>query len=143
MSDNKFKEAEAILYDYKNISGKMNILKLKLDKINNAKTEELLSAVDYSRDSISPTNAFSSSVENVVVKKSEIEDNINELKYRKELVESVLDILDDTDRNLIEYRYFSKPKKSWYEVAAKMGMTVDNCIKKRRTIIDNIKIYLT
>lgn len=143
MQDNKFKEAEAVLYDYKNISGKMKILNIKLDKINNAKTEDLLSAVDYSRDSISPTNSFNSSVENVVVKKVEIEDNIKELQYKKDLVESVLDILDDVDRNLIEYRYFSKPKKSWNEVAAKMGMTVDNCIKKRKIIIDNIKIYLT
>lgn len=141
--EDKFKKTEYHLYNYKDIE-KLN--KLDQIKIRQLENDITLSAVQYDKDSISPTNAFHSNVEDEVIKRDEhIKNRIEHLKsdiikrgLEKELIEAAIDILKDDERKLIELRYFSKPTRSWTSIAQDLNQTVDNCMKTRHKIIDKL-----
>ena len=92
---NKFKITEYMLYEYKYIDDKLDILKFKLEAMKN---DVSLNSIDYSDDRVSPTNAFNSSVENEVVKREEkiasVQAEINRLEYNKTLIDKVIKLLD-------------------------------------------------
>ena len=139
--NNNFKRAEAVLYDYKNIQCKLDIIELKMTKI---KSDVSVKAVKYD-EKTQPTNAFHSSVEDEVIihdlRLKELEKEKSDLLFNKELVEKVLNLLEDEEIELVKLRYFSK-KKSWTSIAMQLNMTYDNCMKKRKKIIDKICYYL-
>lgn len=139
----KFKQAERILYDYKFIDSKIKIIDLKFKEIENNST---LSAIDYSKDKLSSTNAFSSEVENEVIRREnktkELLHEKNNLTYRKEIVETFMETLIEDYKQLVKYRYFSKPRLSWQEIAMNMNVSVDTCIRFRRDIIRQAIEYL-
>ena len=139
----KFKMAEAVLYDYKYIQDKLDIIELKINKIKN---DISVSAVNFDERTQS-TNAFHSSVENEVIrhdlKLKKLEKNKDDLLFNQELVDKTLKLLDETETKLVELRYFSKPKKSWTSIASELCMTYDNCMKIRKKVITNIEYYLT
>ena len=139
--NNNFKKAEAVLYDYKNIQCKLDIIELKMTKI---KSDVSVKAVNYD-EKTQPTNAFHSSVEDEVIihdlRLKELEKEKSDLLFNKELVEKVLNLLEDEEIELVKLRYFSK-KKSWTSIAMQLNMTYDNCMKKRKKIIDKICYYL-
>ena len=143
LEKNTFKRAEAILYEYKYIDDKLDIINFKLDDLKN---DVNITAVDTSRDNVSPTNAFSSEVENEVIKRerkiNELENTKKKLIFNKTLVEKTLKLLDETEKEIVRLRYFSKNKKTWFNIAAELNMTTDNCTKKRRKIIEKIQTYL-
>ena len=60
----EFKQTEKMLYDYKYIDSKINILQFKLEKLRDDIT---VSGLDYSKDKISSTNSFNSVVENETI----------------------------------------------------------------------------
>ena len=61
---NEFKKIEKILYDYKYIDNKLDVFRFKLEHIKN---DVNISSIDYSKDKISSTNAFNSTVENAML----------------------------------------------------------------------------
>ena len=61
-----FKQAEKILYDYKYLEPKIKTIELKIKQIENNST---LSSIDYSKEKLSKTNAFSSEVEDKVIRR--------------------------------------------------------------------------
>ena len=54
------------------------------------------------------------------------------------IIEGYINSLDPEDKKLIELRYFSKPKKSWQNVATLLNITLDGCIKIRKNLISNM-----
>ena len=77
-----FKQAEKILYDYKYLEPKIKTIELKIKQIENNST---LSSIDYSKEKLSKTNAFSSEVEDEVMRREEkiakLEKEKNDLIY--------------------------------------------------------------
>ena len=140
---NEFKKIEKILYDYKYIDNKLDVFRFKLEHIKN---DVNISSIDYSKDKISSTNAFNSTVENAMLDRESniaaLEEKIKELEYNKQLIDKSLTVLEDTELKLVKLRYFSKDKRTWVNIAAEMNMTSDNCIKIRRRIIDKLQSYL-
>lgn len=134
-----FKAAESKLYNYKYIQDKLNIIEFKLNDIS-------VSAIDYSKDKLGPTNAFSSTVENEAVRREEKIERLKaekkQLLYDQELIDKVLNLLDPIEKELVTLRYFSKDKKSWNSISIEMNVSVETCIKLRKKTINKIKDYL-
>ena len=138
-----FKQAEKILYDYKYLDPKIKTIELKIKQIENNST---LSSIDYSKEKLSKTNAFSSEVEDEVIRRDEkitkLEKEKNDLIYRKNIIDTFIDTLIEDYKQLVRYRYFNNPKLSWKEISLNMNVSVDTCIRFRRDIIRKAINYL-
>ena len=138
-----FKQAEKILYDYKYLDPKIKTIELKIKQIENNST---LSSIDYSKEKLSKTNAFSSEVEDEVIRREEkiakLEKEKNDLIYRKNIIDTFIDTLIEDYKQLVRYRYFNNPKLSWKEISLNMNVSVDTCIRCRRDIIRKAINYL-
>lgn len=143
--EDRFKKTEYYLYRYKDID---TLNELADIKIKNLKDDVSLRVIGYEEHS-SPTNKFNSDVENEVIRREEhiqgkIDLLIAEKKGRlsqKELVEKVLELLTPEEKRLIELRYFNKEKISWTNIAMKLNISVDSCIRLRRDIINRISVW--
>ena len=138
-----FKQAEKILYDYKYLEPKIKTIELKIKQIEN---NSPLSSIDYSKEKLSKTNAFSSEVEDEVMRREEkiakLEKEKNDLIYRKNIIDTFIDTLIEDYKQLVRYRYFNNPKLSWKEISLNMSVSVDTCIRFRRDIINKAIDYL-
>ena len=145
--EDKFKRTEYHLYNYKDIDKLNRLDEIKIKQLENDIT---LSAVQYDKDSISPTNAFHSNVEDEVIKREEhikhkveyLKNSIERRNLEKELIITSLTLLKDEEKKLVELRYFSKPKRSWDSIALELNQSKDNCIKVRRKIIEQLSEYI-
>ena len=135
---NEFKKIEKILYDYKYIDNKLDVFRFKLEHIKN---DVNISSIDYSKDKISSTNAFNSTVENAMLDRESniaaLEEKIRELEYNKQLIDKSLTVLEDTELKLVKLRYFSKDKMTWIAIGHELGFDKDYCMKLRNKIINN------
>ena len=136
---NEFKKIEKFLYDYKYIDNKLDVYKFKLDHIKN---DVNISSIDYSKDKISSTNAFNSTVENAMLDRESniaaLEEKIKELEYNKQLIDKSLTVLEDTELKLVKLRYFSKDKMTWIAIGHELGFDKDYCMKLRNKIINKL-----
>lgn len=144
--DNMFKKTEYALYNYKDLDIKIKSIDIDIDMLENDIT---LKAISY-EEKTGPTNAFSSSVENEVIRREEkIQEQINKLKRdkllyksRKLKIENALELLTKEERKLVELRYFSRPKKSWVEISRVMNIAHTHCCTMRIKIINNLNQYI-
>lgn len=144
--DNMFKKTEYALYNYKDLDIKIKSIDIDIDMLENDIT---LKAISY-EEKTGPTNAFSSSVENEVIRREEkIQEQINKLKKdkllyksRKLKIENALELLTKEERKLVELRYFSRPKKSWVEISRVMNIAHTHCCTMRIKIINNLNQYI-
>lgn len=136
---NEFKKIEKILYDYKYIDNKLDVFRFKLEHIKN---DVNISSIDYSKDKISSTNAFNSTVENAMLNRESniaaLEEKIRELEYNKQLIDKSLTVLEDTELKLVKLRYFSKDKMTWIAIGHELGFDKDYCMKLRNKIINKL-----
>lgn len=136
---NEFKKIEKILYDYKYIDNKLDVFRFKLEHIKN---DVNISSIDYSKDKISSTNAFNSTVENAMLDRESniaaLEEKIKELEYNKQLIDKSLTVLEDTELKLVKLRYFSKDKMTWIAIGHELGFDKDYCMKLRNKIINKL-----
>ena len=136
---NEFKKIENILYDYKYIDNKLDVFRFKLEHIKN---DVNISSIDYSKDKISSTNAFNSTVENAMLDRESniaaLEEKIKELEYNKQLIDKSLTVLEDTELKLVKLRYFSKDKMTWIAIGHELGFVKDYCMHLRNKIINKL-----
>ena len=136
---NEFKKIEKILYDYKYIDNKLDVFRFKLEHIKN---DVNISSIDYSKDKISSTNVFNSTVENAMLDRESnitaLEEKIKELEYNKQLIDKSLTVLEDTELKLVKLRYFSKDKMTWIAIGHELGFDKDYCMKLRNKIINKL-----
>ena len=136
---NEFKKIEKILYDYKYIDNKLDVFRFKLEHIKN---DVNISSIDYSKDKISSTNAFNSTVENAMLDRESniaaLEEKIRELEYNRQLIDKSLTVLEDTELKLVKLRYFSKDKMTWIAIGHELGFDKDYCMKLRNKIINKL-----
>ena len=140
--NNSFKEIEYYLYNYKNLDSLNSNAESRIKMLQDDIT---IRVIGYD-EKTGPTNKFNSDVENEVIRREEqIEDKIKKLRCEinnrnnmKNIIKNYLDALDPEDKKLIEFRYFSKPKKSWVQVSSQLNISIDWCTKNRRRIISNL-----
>lgn len=146
MKNNIFKKTERTLYNYKNIDLKIENIELHIDRLIN---DVSYAGVSFEQRS-SPTNAFSSSVENEVIQREEHQaDEINKLKQMKnntctlkKLVHNALCSLNEEEYKLVELRYLQKEIKSWVEIGMTLGLDNTTCHRMKNKIINTLTEYI-
>ena len=139
MEENKFKKTEYTLYNYKSLDIKIKNINIDIDNLENDIT---VKAVSY-EEKAGPTNAFSSSVENEVIRRDEhVREQLDILRAKKKYnldlktkVDGALEQLTKDELKLVELRYFSKEKKQWLEISSKIGFEKDYCTRIKNKII--------
>lgn len=153
-----YSDVENKLYSY--TTSKIEIKKLKME-LSYAKLElrdirnsyQGCKAINYSYQTLTETNNISDSVANEVLEKMQLENDkeaiillkrrkIQFLTFRVKKIENAISILDEEERFLVEYRYFSKTKPSWHDVSEKLGYSERTCREKRDKILKKIKKYI-
>lgn len=140
------KEIEKILIKYKAIDLRIENID---DRINMLIDDVKISNISYEQRP-SATNAFSSLIENEVIRREET--NSSELAQLKNvknglilfrsIVNRALSILDKTELDIITMRYLNKDKKSWVEIGMTLGFEKDYCCKKRNSILTKLEPML-
>ena len=105
----------------------------ELDKSNISKS-------NYSNIKVSPTNNHSSSIEDILIKKEELQSqyikaSCDELKIHMEIEKYLDAALDPIERVIIRLRYTYY--LSWKEIANKTGYSVRQVQRIHKDILDN------
>lgn len=140
--EDKFKKMERTLYDYRKLD--TAITNLDID-IESRKNDISLGGISYEQRS-SPTNAFSSCVENEVIKREEYLDpeilRLQRLKAEKTALRAkiynALKDLKESESKLVELRYLSKDKHTWLDIGLELGFDKNYCQKLRNDIINQL-----
>jgi hypothetical protein len=140
--EDKFKKMEKALYNYRNLD--TAITNLDID-IESRKNDISLGGISYEQRS-SPTNAFSSCVENEVIKREEYLDpeilRLQRLKAEKTALRAkiynALKDLKQSESKLVELRYLSKDKHTWLDIGLELGFDKNYCQKLRNDIINQL-----
>ena len=129
---NNYKKVEKLLEDYAELD--INIKGIELDI-----KEEGLKGVSYSDMPGAPLPSNKSVVEIGLntIEKLKREKMILEIK--KEKIENMFRMLDDTEYNLIKYRYFDK--LSFKEISYKLNLNDNYLLAKRNKIINKLVKY--
>jgi len=145
MIENLFKKTEKTLYDYKNIDLRIQNIDLEIEILIN---DVSYAGVSFEQRS-SPTNAFSSSVENEVIKREEhLTEKLDSLKKKKlktiahkQKITNALDMLKDEQYRLVELRYFDtkKKRKTWVEIGMILSIDSVVCCKMKNKIVNRLK----
>lgn len=134
--DTNYRKAEAMLYNYKKIQIEIDNAKLKIKEIEN--TNDEISAISYNEKG-TPTNAFSSTVENAVMRKEklieQIERNIKSKEIKLQKIENAIDSLEQRQKSIVYMRYFDKKTNRY--IANKLNVSeVHVCRLKNKIIKD-------
>lgn len=140
--EDKFKKMEKALYGYRQLNTAITNLDIEIERIKNDIT---LQGVSY-EDKGSPTNAFSSSVENEVIRR---EKYVDPEIYRLERIKSdkvalnakIYNALKDLkahELKLVELRYLDKEKRTWLDIGLELGFDKNYCQKLRNDIINQL-----
>lgn len=140
--EDKFKKMERTLYDYRKLDTAINNIDIDIEHMKNDIT---LKGVSYEERS-SPTNAFSSIVENEVIKRSEhMEKEITRLKGLKAdkmalraKIYNALKDLKDHESKLVKLRYLDKDRRTWLDIGLELGFDMGYCQKLRNKIINEL-----
>lgn len=142
--EDKFKKMEKALYGYRQLNTAITNLDIEIERVKN---DISLQAISYEEKG-SPTNAFSSSVENEVVRREKYNDievaRLQHIKTDKEALKAkiynALKDLDPVESRLVELRYLekSKEKRSWISIGMELNFTAKYCQEIRNKIINNL-----
>ena len=128
-----FRKTEGILYDYNNLSSKIDLLKLEIKDIE--ETYQGCRAIGYD-EKTGATNKFNSSVENEIIKKEKMLIAIErDLKHKislKRRIDVAVENLKDEQRKLVELRYINKRSLSWNQIAFVLKYSQEYCRKDLR-----------
>lgn len=140
MDKNIFRKTEATLYGYNELVSKIKCLELEIDDIENSYSG--CGAIGY-EEKTGSTNKFNSSVENEIIEKERIINNLKRDLYSKKIlkekIDSTIERMNDSERKLVELRYTNRNTLSWDQVGYILGFNPDYCRQKlRRKIINKI-----
>ena len=142
MNNKAFKETEYYLYNHKNLEALNNITDIKIKALKN---DISLRAIGY-EEKTGPTNKFNSDVENEVIRRDKIiTPEIEKLELEKNkrnmisgIIDNFLMTLDEYQKQIIELRYFTKPKTSWVSIAQKLNKSEPQCQRDKNQLIDQL-----
>ena len=137
ITNDKFRQVEAMLYNYKNTQAEIKILKKDLEILEN--DYRGVGSIGYEEKS-GPTNAFNSDVENEVIKRAE---KIQRLKHKirlKEIdiekIDVVLEALNDNDKYLIKEYYMNKKQLKF--ISSEIGLAESYASAYKSNLINKI-----
>lgn len=133
----EFKKIEAILYKYNSLKAKIKNLDLEIECVRSEFNGP--GAISY-EERTQATNSFNSSVENEVINKEKIINQLLKDKSKKEIevskIENGLSILSERDQEIIKLRYFDKYNNR--EIAAKLYLAEEYISKLKKEAINQM-----
>ena len=133
MDKNLFRKTEAILYDYNNLTLKIDLLKAEIKDIE--ETYQGCGSISY-EERTQATNKFNSSVENEILEKEKLlkinKIDLNNKVTLKRRIDSAVQGLKDEERKLVELRYINKRQLSWNQIAFVLKYSQEYCRKDLR-----------
>ena len=139
MSENQnlYKKTDGVLFNYKTIKAEIFNLELEVEDLKDEC--DGVKGVSY-EDKGGPTNAFSSVVENEIIKKEkEITKLLKEKKSKERLISKIdnaLDSLEEEEREIIKLRCIER--QSWNKVGAITNRDGDYCGKIKRAAVNKV-----
>lgn len=136
MDKELFRKTEAILYDYKDLINKIELLKAEIKELE--EDYEGTTAISY-EESRGSTNKFNSIVENEVMSREKkliyYYKDLNKKQTLKRRLDVAIESLKEEEKKLVELRYTNKRTLSWNQVAFVLKYSVDYCRKDLRSRI--------
>lgn len=139
--DDLFSKAEGKLFNYNKIKVEIKCLEIDIEFLN----KDILGckAINYSNEKTGSTNSISNPIENEIKNKEKEITKLERDKNTKEKIvkkiDEALTLLEESEMNIVRYRYFSNKKPNWYYIATMMGYSEKNCRNKRNDLINKIK----
>ncbi|MBV7275442.1 DUF722 domain-containing protein [Clostridiaceae bacterium UIB06] len=132
-----YKKTDGLLLNYKIIKAEINNLELEIEEIK-SEYDGVKAAVYEERTG--KTNAFNSSVENEILKKEKIINELLKEKRSKERliskIDNALTILEEEEIKIIKLRYFEK--MGWSKIGILTNRDGDYCGRIKRKAVDKI-----
>ncbi|MDQ0149336.1 hypothetical protein ACFO6R_10245 [Eubacterium multiforme] len=128
-----FRKAEWVLYGYNDLLYDIDLIR---EDIRMTEEEyQGCSGLSYEEKG-SPTNAFSSVVENELINKErllrELKLDLNNKIRMKNRIETAVNKLNGADKKVIELRYINKSKLNWNQIGFAVNYSADHCRKRIR-----------
>lgn len=140
-TNDEFRRVEAMLYNYKNTLAEIKILKRDLEILEN--DYRGTGAISY-EEKTGKTNAFSSEVENEVIKRVEkIQRLKNKIRLKEIEIENIDDAIEsllDDEQLLVKERYFNK--KSNKHVANLFNVAEQTACDYKSKVINKLMTLL-
>jgi DNA-directed RNA polymerase specialized sigma subunit len=134
---NNYKRVEKWLYNLDALKERVKNLKLQYAELE-SRAEG--GSMDYSKDKLSATYAFNSTTENIAIDMATIKSEITKLGNRIIMLESSMNMLNDTERTVITGKYFAN--QPWWSIAGTVKYSERHCRNYRRTAIEKLSIAL-
>lgn len=136
-ANDEFKQVEYMLYNYKNTIAEVKILKKDLEILEN--DYRGVGSIGYEEKSGS-TNVFNSCVENEVIKRAEkIQRLKNKIRLKEieiEKIDAVLEVLNDSDKYLIEQYYMNSKQLKF--ISSEIGLAESYASAYKSNLINKI-----
>lgn len=144
MKKNKYMQAtRKMLYNY---SGLLIELRLKEQELECIKTNSGVGGIVYDPTGDCQTNAIRSKVEDVgemnMEQEERLRDDINALRMNIEKINTVLEVLSEFEKAIIQLRYIDSDKKDWGYVADTLGYSQKHCQRMGRHAVMKITSLL-
>lgn len=140
MSKELFSEAEGKLYSYNQTKAEIESIKLDIQEIESEYRG--CGAICYG-DKSGNTYNISKSIETEILNKEKRLEKLKKKLESKERaikkIDNSLNVLSDSENDIVKYRYFNNRKLGWKTVANKVGMSESRCKQLRTELIDKIK----
>lgn len=134
---NDYRKIEGMLYNYTSIKIRIENKTIDLDELEN--DYRGIGTIGYEERS-SPTNAFSSTVENEIIKRDEkilrLRKEIKLMQNQIQRIDNAMQELKDYERALIEMKYFKKMNHE--KIADELGFEPESIAKIKARIINKL-----
>ena len=129
------KDIERTLREYRVIETRIDILQEQLKNIDDVG----ISALDYTVDRVQTSN-MSKPVEDVVLKKVEIEKEIYLARHKLDIINKALSALDEEERQVIQMQVIEG--KQWYKLCSCLHLGETALREKKKRALRKIRTVL-
>lgn len=141
MTNSNVRRVEAMLYNYNKTIIDIKNMKLDLEVLEN--DYRGIGSMTY-EERTQPTNAFSSSVENEIVKRDEkiirLRNKIRLKEIEIQKIDNMLEFLKEKERDFVRLKYFEKNTHN--EISEKIDISFDYINEYRLKTINKISSFI-
>jgi DNA-directed RNA polymerase specialized sigma subunit len=133
----KYMQTERWLYH-------LDALKTRIENLKQQYKEKELEAegegIDYSKDKLCQTYKFNSQTENIAMSLAHTHMMIESLQSRVNILERSIEILNETERRIIDLKYFRE--EPWYNIAYQIQYSERQCRYIRTNAINKLAVAI-
>jgi len=125
------REIEGMMSEYREIEARIEILKAELAGLD----ETGISAINYSANRVQTGN-ISKTVENIAIKRVDIEKEIRVAQTKLNMMQRALEALPEIERNVLMLKVIEK--EPWFILSGKLHMSEQHLRRKKQEALESI-----